>query len=95
MKPKRSTLLCVVFAVGAVAAGLLMPVREATAEIAVCTDGVCTMKESDYRMLQKFHARVRDVAEQSDQQTMQMANDIEQLNGALARCRSQLSKRPV
>ena len=71
-----------------------VPVRDLYAELAVCANGVCTMRESDYRQLQAFHKRAIDIYRGNEAVTEKMANDIEGLHGQLARCQSQ-QKRPL
>lgn len=90
-------LLAFLFPACVIAIGMFWPIRDSIAQsppMAKCENGVCTMSEADYRQLQSFHRRVREVSLEIDKQTTAMSNDIEQLASQLARCRSQIEARP-
>lgn len=90
-------LLAFLFPVAVIAVGMFWPIRESLAQaspMAKCENGVCTMSEADYRQLQSFHKRVREVSAEIDKQTSAMSNHIESLAAQLARCKSQIEARP-
>lgn len=82
------------FPIAAASVACFWPNKDVNAELAVCANGVCTMKESDYRQLQAFHKRAIEIYQGNDALAEKMAHDIEGLQGALARCQSQ-QKRPL
>lgn len=74
-------------------AALGLQCRAEEKPLAVCKDGKCEMSEKDYKALQEYVARVKEMAEHNNKVELEVNSTLEAYMGALAKCKAEKSER--
>lgn len=93
---RRTTFIGFLFAIGAIAAGLVWPIRDIYAKPMVeCRNGQCVISEEDWKRFQEFHRQTLIARDRIEQGVDQINGRLEGTEAELARCKSRLERRPV